>query len=172
MTKIVKISQDSRTHSIDIFSVDLLLPGPNVTDQTLWASQAIATHEARIQVCERFGHKDSSRFLLIVNASVPLSAIDQIVGYIEKVMCLDIDVFNISQHGSFIEPTTGRTSFLCMKARVSSSAATHSLSSTTGCAIHGNSWIHGRSLDWQNLTPAFFSLVPPTPFYSGSGARR
>jgi hypothetical protein len=109
MTKMARIPDHVRTHSVGTITVDLSLPRSDDSNQALLTPRAIATHESRIQVCDRFEHRKSSRFLLVMNASVSSSGVNQIVDYIENAMCFDVNIFNITQHGSFILPSTGQS---------------------------------------------------------------
>ena len=103
------VSSNAMEYSDSVLTLDLMLSDPSKPQEgtgSASSARSVMRHDMKMQISGKYEYKEKSRFLLVVNAGTPNHAIHQIINFIRKGLQLEVDIFNISLTGSFIDPET------------------------------------------------------------------
>ncbi|OCL09596.1 hypothetical protein AOQ84DRAFT_16963 [Glonium stellatum] len=103
------VSSNAMEYSDSVLTLDLMLSDPSKPQAGTGSASSVRSvmrYDMKMQISGKYEYKEKSRFLLVVNAGTPNYAIHQIINFIRKGLQLEVDIFNISLTGSFIDPIT------------------------------------------------------------------
>jgi hypothetical protein len=84
--------------------LELLVAEPRQDEN--YPLRSVAFYDLEMQLSIGYKFNPLSSFLLVINSAMPTSVIDQMTKFIQHDLQLQVDIFNLSLYGSFIDPLT------------------------------------------------------------------
>jgi hypothetical protein len=95
---------DVKAYGKRILELRLILSVPNFEIHGTSPSHSIIQYTMPIQISENYQFRKESEFLLVINTEVTGDYINSIIAFIRNVLHLDVDIYNVSLNGSFVDP--------------------------------------------------------------------
>ena len=107
MEKIIKVSGSPSAYSENLLKLEMTSIPTSSPEDTAKACSLI-THELHFQISVRYEYNPASQFLIVVNCATYSPLIQGVTQYIRDALHLEMDIYNLSLNGSFIDTGTSQ----------------------------------------------------------------